>query len=43
MFAGVEADLIPSFPGVAAKPARDRRKDPKVITLLQAHRVATVI
>jgi hypothetical protein len=30
MFAGVEADLIPSSPGVAAKPARDKRKDPKV-------------
>uniref|UniRef100_A0A383V5A4 Uncharacterized protein n=1 Tax=Tetradesmus obliquus TaxID=3088 RepID=A0A383V5A4_TETOB len=30
MFAGLEADLIPSSPGVAAKPARDKRKDPKV-------------
>ncbi|KAF6266739.1 hypothetical protein COO60DRAFT_11150 [Scenedesmus sp. NREL 46B-D3] len=30
MFAGVEADLIPSFPGVAFKPARKTRKDAKV-------------
>jgi hypothetical protein len=41
MFAGVEADLIPSITGVAAKPARERRKDPKVIACLQAHCVAS--